>query len=403
MTILFSVRNTLSALAGAFAIAATIGWQPATAQPITTNEAVERLFTEELEADWFDEAFLAQVPIENLAEIIDTLTGEFGAFVAVSGEGRELTTRLAEAEFPTSVVLDDDGRFVGLFFGPPVPLTGDIQSFVDDIAALPGETSVLVITDGEVVAAHQPDLALAVGSAFKLAVLAALIDEIATGDRAWDDLVRLDAGSYSLPSGILQEWPPGTPMTLATLANLMISISDNTATDALIAVLGRERIEAETPRNVPLLTTGDMFRLKSRGAEDMAAAWIGDETARRALLEDIATGPLPAPDDLITTPILEIEWFMTANELCVLLSQVSDHPAMSINPGLADEADWARVAFKGGGDFGVINFSTLLVGHDGREHCVVATWNNTEAVGETDLAFPYSAIFDRLMGSGDGP
>ena len=54
----------------------------------------------------------------------------------------------------------------------------------------------------------------------------------------------LSTQGRSLPSGITQDWAPGTPASLEQLATLMISISDNTATDALMGLIGRERLEA---------------------------------------------------------------------------------------------------------------------------------------------------------------
>ena len=42
----------------------------------------------------------------------------------------------------------------------------------------------------------------------------------------------------------MQDWPPGAAVTVETLATLMISVSDNTATDTLIRLVGRERVEA---------------------------------------------------------------------------------------------------------------------------------------------------------------
>ena len=42
----------------------------------------------------------------------------------------------------------------------------------------------------------------------------------------------------------------------------MISVSDSTATDALIALLGRESIENYTALNRPLLTTREVSTLK---------------------------------------------------------------------------------------------------------------------------------------------
>ena len=81
------------------------------------------------------------------------------------------------------------------------------------------------------------------GSTFKLATLTALRRDIEKKKRAWTDVVTLRPEVRSLPSGILRDWPDGSPLTLYALAALMISKSDNTATDALIGLLGRDAIE----------------------------------------------------------------------------------------------------------------------------------------------------------------
>jgi beta-lactamase class A len=370
-------------------------------QPVTTNEAVARLFQQEIDADWFAPSFLAQVPRAQIVAIIEGLTGRFGPLVEVTGTGGSLTTRLEQAEMPTQISLDAEGRIVGLLFGAPVPVGADLNGLIERIAALPGQASVLVLTDGEVAAGYQPELTLGVGSAFKLAVLAALADEIDAGRRSWDNTVVLDAAWRSHPSGILQSWPEGTPVTLATLANLMISISDNTAGDALINVLGRERVEAESPRNNPFMTTGEMFRLKSMGNEQLAAAWLGgDESARRAILAEIDTQPLPPVDRYSTQPILGIEWFFNAFELCALLDRVADAPAFAINPGLAAPGDWAGIAFKGGSEPGVLNLSTRVVAADGTTHCVVASWNDDAALDEQALFPLYAGLLSVLAQGG---
>lgn len=69
---------------------------------------------------------------------------------------------------------------------------------------------------------------------------------------------------------------------------------------------------------------------------------------------------------------------------------------MSINPGLADPEDWTSVAYKGGSDQGVLNFSTRLVSRDGKVHCVVASWNDDEDVPMDKLAEPYRGILRKL-------
>lgn len=128
-----------------------------------------------------------------------------------------------------------------------------LEQIVQKIRALPGQTSLLVRGNQEIVA-YNADQPLAVGSAFKLLVLQALRQQIQAGQHQWDEVVRLKPEWKSLPSGLLQTWPSGTPITLQSLATLMISLSENTATDALIDIVGRETLEELFPRNQPFLT-----------------------------------------------------------------------------------------------------------------------------------------------------
>ena len=161
-----------------------------------------------------------------------------------------------------------------------------LEEALEAFRGLSGRVGLWVERDGRPVLALEEDTPLAVASAFKLLVLAALREEVEAGRRAWDEVVRLEEAWKSLPSGLLQGWPEGSPLTLHTLAALMISLSDNTATDALIALLGRERLEALSPRNRPFLTTREAFGLAARGNRDLLAAFRdGDLEAKRRTLE----------------------------------------------------------------------------------------------------------------------
>jgi beta-lactamase class A len=184
-------------------------------------------------------------------------------------------------------------------------------------------------------------------------------------------------------------------MTVATLANLMISISDNTATDALVEHLGRAAIEAVTSRNTPFPKTSDIFKLNGGDAETRAAWLAADAGGRRAILDRLAAEPLPTGESADAAGIAA-EWYLTATELCALLDEVADHPAFTINAGPARGIDAASVAFKGGSDNGVLNFSTRLVDRDGEVHCVVATWNDDAALSQTQLLAPYRGILGFL-------
>lgn len=106
----------------------------------------------------------------------------------------------------------------------------------------------------------------------------------------------------------------------------------------------------------PFLTTREAFVLK--GDEELLELYRqAGEEGRRALLSQLASEPLPSPEILASGPrALDVEWFITATELCGLMEQVQDLPLMSINPGVAHPQDWSRVTFKGGSEPGVIRF-----------------------------------------------
>ncbi|KYF74485.1 hypothetical protein BE11_31410 [Sorangium cellulosum] len=299
---------------------------------------------------------------------------------------------------PTEARLGAEGRFIMLLFRPPVLHPDSIDDTLAVLRALPGQVSVLVRGDSADRAAIAPHAPLAVGSTFKLAVLAALVDEIAAKKHSWKDVVELQSRWRSLPPGVLQTWPEGSPVTLGSLAILMISQSDNTATDALVDIVGRAAVERHAPRNRPLLTTREFVVLKAPGNESLLARFRAeDEAARRELLSEVAARPLPPADIFVGAAprALDVEWRFSARELCDLMAKVARLPLMSINPGAATEADWDRVAYKGGSEPGVLNLTTLVEAK-GKRHCVVATWNAEEPLDETRLLNLYTQLLAAL-------
>ena len=371
--------------------------------PVTPELAVARLFAPEgPNADSFTLSFLEKVPIATIGKIVQQMAAGLGAFREVRKAGTSFETVFERGKVPTEVTLDEEGRIAGLFFRPPVMDAASLADTVSAISKLPGRVSLLVSSDGVERVAVAADKALAVGSAFKLVVLGALVDQIAAKKRAWTDVVGLRDAWKSLPSGFLQSWPKDTPLTLGTLAALMISQSDNTATDALVDVVGRAAVERASPANRPFLTTREVFVLKAPGNEALLASFrAGDEAARRKVLAEAATRPLPAVSAFGDKPrALDVEWFMSARELCQVMAKVGDLPLMSINPGVASASDWERVAYKGGSEPGVVNLTTVVQAK-GKRHCVVATWNDEAgSVEETRFFGLYGQLLSALRAEG---
>ncbi|MBD2435848.1 serine hydrolase [Nostoc sp. FACHB-110] len=368
---------------------------------LTPKLALERLFTsEKIQPEWFTTDFLRQVPIAQITQVISGLKSQLGKYQKVQNSGQDFLVVFHQASVPSKIALNGKGQIAGLLFQPPQAKVIDLKTATAQFQALPGKVSFLVQENTKVKATLNSQTPLAVGSAFKLAVLKVLKSEIAAGKRTWKDVVQLQPNWKSLPSGMLQTWPDGAYLTVQTLASLMISLSDNTATDVLINLLGREQIELISPRNRPFLTTRELFILKGLWNRKLLQLYQNsNETQRRAILQELIAKPLPDVREFEgTNPVaLDVEWLFTAEELCGLIQQVADLPLMSINPGVANPQDWRKVAFKGGSEPGVLNLTTWLEAKNGKNYCVVATWNNSKAsLEESKFTSLYSGVIANL-------
>lgn len=365
--------------------------------PDLAKAALARLFTEPLDEAWFTPDFLAAVPPAQLRAGLAGITAQLGPFEGAEGEANPFTVIFARGTAEATISLGADGAISGLLITNLAPHL-NLEEAVAALAALPGEVSVLVSRNGQPLVTLNDEQPLAVGSSFKLTVLAALRAQVEAGVLAWDDTYPLDPAWKSLPSGILQDTPDFSEHALARYAELMIAISDNTATDALIHILGREQIEALSPRNRPFLTTREAFVLKNPANADLLARYRqGDEAERRAALAAAAARPLPGPELFASGPVaLDVEWFYSTRELCEVMAEVYDLPMMQLNPGVASPADWERIAFKGGSEPGVMNLTTWLEA-DGERYCVSVTQNRSDAaLDEAQLVSLYGSLVRAL-------
>ena len=74
------------------------------------------------------------------------------------------------------------------------------------------------------------------------------------------------------------------------------------------------------------------------------------------------------------------------------MGQVAGLPQMSVNPGVANPAEWLHVAYKGGSEPGVLNLTSQVKAHDGTTYCVAATWNNAALLDEGRFEQLYSSL-----------
>ncbi len=368
-----------------------------TTASITAQAVLERLLkTPKTQADWFAPSFLKQVSLSQVQAILDDIRRQLGQYQSVVEDGDNYFSNFEKGTVPTQIGLNDKGQITRLFFQPPRLNAISIDEAILKLKKLPGQTSLSVWENGVQAADLNADTPLAVGSTFKLAVLEALQSKIAKKQMSWDSAIRLKPEWKSLPTGILQTWPSKSWLTIESLATLMISQSDNTATDALIELVGKSEIEALALGNIPFLTTREAFSLKSPKNQELKERYLAAGVPER---RDILSEPLELPtvaelgDGLISP---EIEWFFSTQELCQFMGSVAQLPLMQINPGVALPQDWQQVAYKGGSEPGVLNLTTQLVSREGTQYCISATWNHNQPLDEAQFTALYSSLLTGL-------
>jgi hypothetical protein len=363
----------------------------------------------------FSKRFLAAVPPERMTELLTGFYKKRGSIVRIepadtskanSGKARFITSMNYAIDVSMSVSKSAPNLIEGLLFGVANPNATSIPEVMKQVAQLGTTTfyaAELMPRSDRVIGASNQSAAFPLGSAFKLFVLATLVDEIEQGKRKWDDVVKLDEASRALPSGHLHTWPVASPLTLHTVAALMISESDNTATDLLIHTLGRAHVErmlktlgvAASERDLPLLTVFEMFKLKSMGRESIAERYKRASVAEKRKILDVELAAVHhdsvefneagLPVDIDT-----VEWFASGEDLSRVLRWIRDHSAsdktsparsiLAINPGLRiDRTKWEYAGFKGGSEPGVLNLTYLLRSTAGKWYVLTVGWKDTKA------------------------
>lgn len=229
---------------------------------------------------------------------------------------------------------------------------------------------------------------LAVGSTFKLFILGRLIEEVNAGKRRLDNTMLLTPRWEGPPASEMAQWPAGSPVTLQTLALKMMWISDNTATDHLHYLLGREEIEQQMKAmghgdpavNIPLLNTREMTSLrdKKQGLPGKAYLKLSVEERREFLAKQFAGAPDYQQLDFDTAAYTVAEWYASPLDMAHALAWIKNHTpedslaapirqVIAVDPKLSfDKKTWPYVGFKGGSEDQLIAGNWLLKHRNGK-------------------------------------
>lgn len=369
----------------------------------TDQNMYHTLFSQKEEniANIFTETFLDQVPASNLVQILNQYKSQLGNLKEVESTSDGYTLIFEKGEAPSQINVTQDNKIAGLWFGGMSLYEDDFDEILNEFKNLDSEIAISIIEDNEKeIISYNSDQPMAVGSTFKLYILKALYDQIDNSQKSWEDIIKLSAENITLPSGTLQDWPIGSPITVNTMANMMISVSDNTATDHLIDYIGRVNIEEiVTEKNIPFLKTSEMFKLKAGVKEEVQNTYIQSSIKeKRKILNEINDVEVNVKD-LSSEPVLidQIEWFFTTKELCNLIYELKGAEQITINPGLAAKDKWHKIGFKGGSEPGVLQYTHLLQETpEGPIYTVSVTANGKEGVDNNKVTELTSRLISKL-------
>jgi hypothetical protein len=255
-------------------------------------------------------------------------------------------------------------------------------------------------------------------------VLGALAEQIASGNLSWNQTLTVQDSSKSIGnapgSGSLQFRPAGTRVTVQETATKMISISDNTAADMLIRLLGRPEVEAQVRKwstspsaDEPFLTTREALLLHYASYPTLANEYLALSPNERTSFLASSVDPLPLSDvqeSREPREIDSIEWFASPMDICrafgglqVLSAKSGLSPLTSIfsrnSGGIGlDPSKWPTVWFKGGSEPGVLTVGYLAKDSKGQTYVVSAMLSNPDSALSPDAVLQAIAAVKAAFG-----
>ena len=357
----------------------------------------------------FDTLFLAEVNPEKINAVLEEFSPRSGAsLVGLLSESP--TSLVAVVTFGTgnwkvTISVDSAGLIDGLLLTTSLAPTSWAE--IDrELTTLAPHVSLLAaqVSNGVCRPIHQvaSSTARPLGSEFKLFVLGALAHQVSRGQVNWSQELTVQDALKSIGnaegSGSLQFSPAGTAVSVQQTATKMISISDNTAADMLINLVGRSAVESQVQQwssnatlDVPFLTTRELFLLHYVNYPTLANAYLALVPNKRAAFLAASVSPLSLNEVRASTEprdIDSIEYFASPDDICRAfagLQQLSHQSKLSplasilsVNYGGLglNQSQWPSVWFKGGSEPGVLTLGYLARNSKGETFVVSAMVSN---------------------------
>lgn len=217
---------------------------------------------------------------------------------------------------------------------------------------------------------RRSDTPRGIASVFKIFVMGAVAQAIEDGVLTPDQTIPLTTENQVL-GGVINAEPVGTEFDVRDMSTLMLGISDNTATEHLFKLVGRDRNEAiidqfgfsSREAILPFLSMNEAFHLYFTVPEMDALNYIVEtEAGQRAYVTDVLNplGPVVNFARANVSALVRALWQSTPNDVCAAFAGLRQFPDNSEGFEVLDTAlgaetlgvnvrdQWERVWFKGG-------------------------------------------------------
>lgn len=203
--------------------------------------------------------------------------------------------------------------------------TGDIVAIWEaELASVPAWS--LVLRARGVALDVRGDLAYSGASTIKTFLLEQASLAVAAGSLAWDTAASVTPEHVAVGDGVLATWPLPVTLPLHAVAQLMTALSDNTATNAVVDMLGGLEVV-----NDALAAAGCTTRMRrwvtGRYADPRADSWDSSPSlpSRAGLSVVVPREHAAAVDRLVTEPahttartMLEQQWHRDSLARCLV-------------------------------------------------------------------------------------
>lgn len=306
----------------------------------------------------FSEKILANIDFKKkLKQPIKSLFTSLGKCIDVKTSKNKMIFNFKDHTLDGSYVMSRN-KLVSIWFDSPRAKKKDINKLLKTLSKNNNISSYYFIDENKIYK-DKEEVSLFVASTIKLKVLEQLKKCIDLKKCSNNDILVIKKGVKTSPSGILQTWPNQTRILVSTAVNLMISASDNTATDLIILYLRENKMKSFKTMQQKFI---ELYSPQAKffGPEDY---------------KNVNLSVYPESGGSLGT----------TKGLCNTILRLKDVKALSINQ---DEAmgKFKKVLFKGGSRFGVFQKTYAWKNDNGLWKCLSVTVNNPKGVNKAEVS-----------------